>query len=288
MRRILSVVAVLAAVVMSVACSTSSGNGEFVMGEGTITYNTDVEEIASAFCQADEDMTVLYFSASKVSFDKLDDVPYYVKVSLDTVLADGASLDIAKGEAVVELIDVANENELKATSGSVSVKSARQSTNYKVLLNAALDDSQSVVAVEFEGGCVNGGAIAYANEWSFVTSSAGVSTSIIWEAFLDMRSSDMYYVYLAPIKDISFEEVSYYSPVKISLPANFPLDGSRVCFSENSSVSVSYGPNLWDGTNSPNGSVKLLYNEARSSMNIRFATDGLLKGYYGGAVTVVK
>lgn len=289
MKRFLTLIACVATALMAVvACDDPTKGGGVSLGEGTITYNTSAESISAAFFQSDEDMTMLYFSLDKVGFTALETSRYYVKISLDTADVDGRTLDPAKGEVSVELFDVENENELKAVGGEVSVKGSARSALYKVELSVALDDEQSVLAVSFSGGCVNGGSIAYANEWTYLHPTSGVISSIIWEAFLDKRNADVWYLYLAPVKDVLFEEVTYFSPVKITLPANVALDGERVPFAGNSALSVAYGPNEWSAENAPNGFVKVLYDETRKQLTIRFATDGGLKGYYSGAVDVVE
>ncbi|MBQ2702475.1 MAG: hypothetical protein IJF63_01280 [Alistipes sp.] len=280
--------AIVVAMFVAVACDTPNEGKEPTVGSGTITYNTSTAEVVGAFCQSDEDTVVLYFTPSDVKFDALDAAQYYLKITLEASLLNGKSLDVGKGEAVVELFDIEKENELKATNGTVSISGAVKSASFDISLEVTLDDGRSVAALSFNGGCISSGAVEYANEWTYLHNKVGALNSIIWGAFIDSREVNMWHIYLAPVKDITFEEVSYFSPVKITIPVDFPLDGSKHLFSESADISVTYGSEVWNSANAPQGSIRAEYNAKRGNFKIRFTTDGKLKGYYSGPITVVE
>lgn len=278
----------ITALLVAVACNNPGDDKQPTMGSGTITYNSSTAEVAGAFCQTDEDTTVLYFTPSAVSFDALDTAQYYLKVTLETSMLDSKSLDVGTGAVAVELFDIENENELKAISGKVTARGSAKSASFDISLEVALDDGHSIAALTFDGGCIRSGAVAYANEWRYFHNKAGALYSIIWDAFIDTREMNMWHIYLAPVKDITFEEVNYFSPVKISITVDFPLDGSKHLFSESADISVAYGAEVWNKTNSPQGSIRAEYNAKRGIFKIRFTTNGKLNGYYSGPITVIE
>ena len=98
--------AIVVAMFVAVACDTPNEGKEPTAGSGTITYNASTAAVAGAFCQSDEDTVVLYFTPSNVKFDALDAAQYYLKITLEASLLNGKSLDVGKGEAVVELFDI--------------------------------------------------------------------------------------------------------------------------------------------------------------------------------------
>lgn len=126
------------------------------------------------------------------------------------------------------------------------------------------------------------------NEWVYTYKEVGPMASTIWKVFIDTREVALWQVYLSPVKDIEFEEVFGFSPVKITLPIDFPLDGTRVRLAEEASIRVVYDPEWWDASNAPNGFVCATYDYRNGHFEITFHTSSRLKGHYSGPLTIIE
>lgn len=129
---------------------------------------------------------------------------------------------------------------------------------------------------------------SFENAWVYNHNKVGPLTSTIWDAFIDTREVDFWHIYLSPVKDITFEEVADFMPVKITLPVYFPMDGTKVLLSEDRLIEVEYGREKWSGESSPKGYIKAAYDARNNLFEIRFSTAGKLKGYYCGALNIIE
>lgn len=287
---------VISAALLSVACSDDDGNEGAGSGvgsgagsdSGSITYNSSTEEILSAFCQSDEDTIILYFSPDEVAPATIGESRYYVKITLDAYQLNEKELDPTKGEVLVELYDIERGLRLKAIGGTASIRGTAHKNSYNLMLNIALNEEGSAVAVRYEGECRNVGAINYANKLIYVHEETGAIDSVIWSAFIDTREVNMWHIYLAPVKNITFEEVSYFSPIKISLPVDFPLDGLKYLISESADISIEYRKERWNASNAPKGSIRATYEIKPGIFTIRFTTNGKLRGAYCGPIEIIE
>ena len=126
------------------------------------------------------------------------------------------------------------------------------------------------------------------NEWVYNYDTVGALSSTIWKAFIDTREAYIWQIYLSPVKDIEFDEVFDFSPVKIIVPVDFPLDGTLVRFADDSSIRVEYDPVWWDATNASDGFVSATYDYRTNIFEITFHTSGRLKGHYRGSLDIVE
>ena len=115
---------------------------------------------------------------------------------------------------------------------------------------------------------------SWENAWTYNHNKVGPLVSTIWGAFIDTREIDFWHIYL--------------SPVKITLPVDFPLDGSKILFWQDQSIVVEYGREKWSWENSPKGYVKAAYDARDNYFEIRFSTASKLKGYYCGELTIIE
>ena len=129
---------------------------------------------------------------------------------------------------------------------------------------------------------------SWENAWTYNHNKVGPLVSTIWGAFIDTREIDFWHIYLSPVTNIEFEEVADFSPVKITLPVDFPLDGSKILFWQDQSIVVEYGREKWSWENSPKGYVKAAYDARDNFFEIRFSTASKLKGYYCGELTIIE
>lgn len=139
-----------------------------------------------------------------------------------------------------------------------------------------------------DGGTTPDEEESFENEWTYQHNKVGPLVSTIWCAFIDTREMDLWHIYLSPVTNIKFEEVTDFSPVKITLPVDFPLDGSKIRFSEDAVIVVTYGKEQWSHSNAPNGYVKASYDARINDFEIRFSTASKLKGYYRGELTIIE
>ena len=126
------------------------------------------------------------------------------------------------------------------------------------------------------------------NEWIFDYNNVGPLASKIWGIFIDTRQMDLWQLYLSPVTNIEFEEVFDYTPVKITIPVDFPLDGSNVRFSADDEIRVEYVSVVWDASNAPNGFLRARYDSSSGNFEITFATGDRLKGHYRGPLTIIE
>ncbi len=281
-------VVLLSALPLLVACNDAAEGEKVEAGSGKITYNSSTEEIISAFCQSDEDTTILYFSPDEVTPATLEESRYYIKITFDTAQINDDNLDPVKGGALVEVFDFERGLKLKAISGTVTIRGSARTDTYNILLDIALNDESSAVSASFKGGCQNIGAITYANEWIYFHQNAGALDSVIRSAYIDTREMNMWHIYLVPVNNITFEEIFYFSPVKISVPVDFPLDGAKYLFSESTDISIEYRSDVWNATNAPRGGIRATFEINPNIFTIRFTTNGKLRGAYSGPIEIIE
>lgn len=126
------------------------------------------------------------------------------------------------------------------------------------------------------------------NEWVFDYKNVGPLASKIWDAYIDTREMDIWQIYLSPVTNIEFEEIFDYTPVKITIPVDFPLDGAKIRLATDPSIMIEYGSCLWDAANAPNGFVSADYDDLSGNIRIIFHTTDKLKGHYNGPLTIIE
>jgi hypothetical protein len=126
------------------------------------------------------------------------------------------------------------------------------------------------------------------NEWVHIIKDVDPLISTIWCAFIDTREVNFWHIYLSPVRDIEFEEVFDFSPVKITLPVDFPLDGTVVRFSADRAIRLTYGSKYWDASNTPKGVLSATYEAHSGHFEITFNIGATLKGHYSGPLTIIE
>ncbi len=116
----------------------------------------------------------------------------------------------------------------------------------------------------------------------------GALKSDIYSAFIDTREVNIWCIYLAPVRNISFEEVMLFSPVKITLPVDFPLDGTIVRFSDDPLISVEYIKEQWNGHNTHRSVIKAEYDARINCFRIYFDIPDKLTGSYEGSIEIIE
>lgn len=292
MRRFLALISLVASVECTlVSCEEPDVTGEHPAGKNTMHYNSSTTDVAASFCQADEDTVVLFFSPAEVTFENLDRADYYIKVTLDAATLDSGALDVGKGEALVEIIDIKNSRQRAALHGTVNAEIESwqdEQVACDISLAVSFADEDCSAAVMFEGEAKWCGDVEYQNKWTYLHNKVGPLDSKIWTIFIDAREMNFWTLYLSPVTNITFEDVAEFSPVKISIPVDFPLDGTKVGISKESSIVIEYMSQRWDYTNAPTGSIRIDYQSSSGIMSLHFTTNGELRGDYTGPISIIE
>lgn len=131
-------------------------------------------------------------------------------------------------------------------------------------------------------------AVEYKNEWTYIHKRVGPLKSTIWCAFIDTREVNLWHIYLSPVRNVLFEEVVQFEPVRITVPVDFPLDDTAVRLSEDSQIAVEYLDEVWTKSNAPRSVVRAEYDARINNFRIYFNIPNRLSGSYEGAIVIVE